>query len=1190
MVLVGSNTVTLAHLFPDSITRFLLLMPALVLFAVFNIADDAEAQPKIRGEKILSVSKADSLFFIDHWVVRNSVVIHKKTTGEEIEPKDNWGFDYPSGNLRIIYHSWLEHDADSTHIRVQYKRYPFNIRPVYFNRELIRYTPAPDDTTAIDAEQLVRTRVTRDDIFGSSNLQRSGSLTRGITVGTNQDMTLQSGLRFELSGFITDDVEVLATLTDQSTPIQPDGTTQNLRELDKVYMRLNSPYGSLELGDIDVMLRSSEFAQIERRLQGIGVETAPTPYGTFSSSASVVRGRFRVQQFAGRNGLQGPYRLNGADGEQFIIVLAGTERVYLNGVRMTRGEDNDYIIDYSLGEIFFTSNRMITDISRITVDFQYVTQEYNRTLITAEGVTDELLGGRLEVGATFIREADSRDLNTEFGLTDEERQILREAGNDPDKAIISGAENVGFIRDADFILYAKADTTLNGQQFEIFRHVPGDSSGTWRVRFSRTGEGQGSYRRKNTSVNGIVFEWVGPGNGSYEPFRRIPAPQSQQMTAIRSRLNLTNELEMFGEWAVSDFDRNRFSDIDNEDNTDFAYLAGLRLRPVETLFGDFDFQLSHRNSGRNFAYFDRTRDVEFERNWNVPQAEQVREELTEAEAGLAFSNFSSIRLRSGLLNRTDIESFRQTARINTREPGFPILSHQVDYLNSTFRESGNESTWLRQIGETSYSFPVFGLTVNPGFAFESENRQLSPVSSDSLLTGSFEFYDIGPGLDIRIGSIVEAGAQISYRRDRRAASGDMLNEADSWTRTFRTTLTPSEAFTSKNSLIFRDKTFRDFFIENEQSENSRSVLVRSETDYRPSNDFFELSLFYEGGTESRPLLQETFVEVGPEQGNYVWIDLNNDGVQQIDEFFPAQTPNEGIYILQFIPTDELFAVASVNSRLRTRLNPAVLLEESEGTLPTVLRNIELTSVVEIREQNRSGDIADIMLFNLNRFQDEENTIDGRIYWLQDVRLFRPNRNYDLRFSIDRSKGMRRRASGLDRTLIRNIRTEGSVRLARRWLFQTEMFLGRNDASSEDLASRSFEIRSRGVKPSLRFDYTRSFQVTGGFSYAKREDTLPAEPAVVNSLTMFSEINWFSGSRLQTFGRIEYRSNRMRGISSSFGAFELTDGAGMGNTWMWSLQGNYRISEFLRASVNYDGRTVTDRPTIQTLRFTLNAVF
>ena len=41
------------------------------------------------------------------------------------------------------------------------------------------------------------------------------------------------------------------------------------------------------------------------------------------------------------------------------MIVAGSENVWLNGIRLNRGEENDYTIDYSIGEIFFMPKNII---------------------------------------------------------------------------------------------------------------------------------------------------------------------------------------------------------------------------------------------------------------------------------------------------------------------------------------------------------------------------------------------------------------------------------------------------------------------------------------------------------------------------------------------------------------------------------------------------------------------------------------------------------------------------------------------------------------------------------------------------------------------------------------------------------------------------------------------------------------
>jgi hypothetical protein len=183
-------------------------------------------------------------------------------------------------------------------------------------------------------------------------------LFRGFTVGSNRDLSLNSGFRLQLNGKLSNDIEIVAALTDENTPIQPEGNTQKLQELDKVFIELRSKNVVGTLGDINVDFTNTEFANFTRKIQGV---KGYVDYGLGDAqlSGAISRGKFNTNKFNGVDGVQGPYRLIGKENEINILVLSGTERVYIDGIAMTRGDQADYTIDYGIGEITFTAEELL---------------------------------------------------------------------------------------------------------------------------------------------------------------------------------------------------------------------------------------------------------------------------------------------------------------------------------------------------------------------------------------------------------------------------------------------------------------------------------------------------------------------------------------------------------------------------------------------------------------------------------------------------------------------------------------------------------------------------------------------------------------------------------------------------------------------------------------------------------------
>ena len=1152
-------------------------------------AIDVHAQSTLQKSRHFAVSEIDSMVQLDRWILPETFEVYADTS---ILDGQSWTLNPVSGDWSWDVEPGRRLQTDSLHF--YYQIWPIDMPVSVYDRVWTRTdTLDQEDIQSGEFEKLARRPARSQALFADTELQRSGSLRRGVVVGSAQDFSLESGLNFDISGNITEDIELVASLTDRSTPIQPDGTTQTLREFDQVYIRMQHELGMLQMGDVDMRLDESSFAVIDRRLQGVNLQTNLDRYGDYQGSAAVVRGEYHEMEFNGQGGVQGPYRLSGAENESFIIVLAGSERVYINGRRLVRGEENDYVIDYGLGEITFTSNQIITDHTRITVDFQYMTDAYTRTVVAAEAENDELLNGRLSLGASVIREADNVNLSSQLFLSDTEREVLRQAGDDPDKAVISGAEAVEFQRDADFLLYSRVDTVYRGEEYQIFEHIPGDTSGVYRVDFSRVGDGEGDYRRVGRAANGILYEWAGPGQGEYAPQRRIPSPTEQNMMALRSTYRATSHLNIYGEWAGSQFDQNRLSQIDNHNNNDMSILGGIALKSRQLSLGQVGFDLKGRYEGADFTYFDRVREVEFGRRWNLVERRNAGEKRIEGSGNWSPTGHTNIEVGGGMIEIGDFDGTRGDLHVRSSEQGLPELDYFLEYISSNDRFRDEDGRWWRQRGRLDYEWSIPLGTLQPELEFETEDRTQKPIHSDSLLSESMRFFEMAPGLYYQLSNELRIGSTINYRRDYGVLDGSLSRKSYGLTQRYHLHFQKDDLFQTENMLGLRLRRFEEDF-RNDQLSDRKGVLIRSVTDYRPWDRFLDTQFLYDVNTERRSLLQEAFIEVGPEMGQYVWEDLNQDGVQQIDEFFPEQNQNEGTFIKQLIPSDELFPVISLRARWRTTLDFSRLIDSHDARYSDrleFLSGIQWRSVVDVSEENRTENLEDIYLLQFNQFRDDSLTISGRWYVDQEITFFRNNTRRELRLSADRLLSQNQQSSGVEKQHVDNVIIRGGGRISRRYRASVKMSLGRNESLSESFTSRNYLISSRVFRPRLDIRWDQSWQSGVGFSLIRNTDRFPDEDAKVSGLRVFGDSRLHMSTRWQSTLRLEHRSyKRDGGQATSMGQFELTEGAGLGDTWAWSLQSDYRISDFLRASFQYEGRSVSGRTPVQTLRFTVNAVF
>ena len=316
-------------------------------------------------------------------------------------------------------------------LEITYRTLPFAIKQVY-KRDL--YGNPAGGSQQDNSQSTTDTSRQQTDFLADgsrqpttdSQLEVSGSQTFGISVGSNRGVTQNQELRVNVEGNVSENISVLALLSDQDLPIQPEGTTENIQDIDQKLIRITHPNMRGTLGDFEGSLGPSEFIFFPRALEGVQVEGDFEWVDFHLIPSAIPKGQSTSLVLQGEEG-RSEYRLT-VDG-RYVIVKAGSEIVWLNGERMRRGENNDYIIrEYGDPIVEFNSKHLITSNDVIRIDFEYIPEDraYQQNLYGLSSIFT-LPGERLTFGASYAVEADlNQPEQALISFKDEELEALRQ--------------------------------------------------------------------------------------------------------------------------------------------------------------------------------------------------------------------------------------------------------------------------------------------------------------------------------------------------------------------------------------------------------------------------------------------------------------------------------------------------------------------------------------------------------------------------------------------------------------------------------------------------------------------------------------------------------------------------------------------------------------------------------------------
>ncbi|GAB5555466.1 MAG: hypothetical protein Sapg2KO_50570 [Saprospiraceae bacterium] len=1033
-------------------------------------------------------------------------------------------------------------------------------------------------------------------------LNYSGSFARGLSFGNQQDLVLNSNFNLQMSGDLGDGIQIKAAITDENIPLQPEGNTQQLQEFDQVYVELSKGKNSLKAGDYELANRSSYFSRFYKKLQGLTlnhqIELGQSSLNNQASFA-LTRGKFAQVNIPAIEGNQGPYKLRGLQGERFIIVLSGTERIWIDGQPLQRGLEEDYIIDYNLGEVTFTNRQLIRRETRILIEYEYLDQTYARSIIA---MGSEFVSKKHRVSFNLVSQQDSKNTSGFFALNDEDRAILAIAGDDPSQSIVSSVRPLDDFSPAR-VAYSQKDTlTPCGlTQILIFSNQEGDQLVS--ATFSFVGTGNGLYRLSDQNrANELVYEFIGRDSitcqplGDYMPAVQLTPPQVQQLWTFRDEWLIDEQTSWTNEVAWSNNDQNRFSSQDQVDNRGLAFFTHLQKR-FERNSSSNEWalltDLSYEYKGQNFVAFNPYRDPEFLRDWSladfsgVGQIEAATEHLVNGGVGLKHPEHGSANYQfKSFLRGSDYQGRKHLLQLDLNQNNW-ILTSKTSILNANTAQE--DRRFIRPNLNLSKTFNE-GKGWTTSLSFDAEDNQRSLSFGDSLQANSYAFYNYG--LALSSPSERDNTFSIGYkqRTDLTPENNQLTQAFSAQELSLENQVRLGRNVRLKSSFIYRNLSLKRESL-NFSGNSGNSFLGRINGNFSAAKGLLRSSLNYELGGGQEPERTFSYVRVRKGEGIYIWLDslYNNDGIIQPNEMEISPFPDQAEYLRVSTFSDNFIQTNNINFNWSVQLSPKALLFNATSGFKKLLARFSNQSSLKInRRTQANGDAQAWDPFDLNVADSSLIAVSSG---LRNVLFFnRGNPIYDIQagWSDNRRKFVQN--IGFESRINASNFLKLRLKLGAAWVANLTAQLDRQENDSQFFDNKDYKINTESIEPDFSWIPNRNFSLKFNYQFAFKKNTLETGGETSRNQELGSELSWNQNVRTNLKARFSYIRVDFSGIANSPVGFALLNGLQNGNNTLWNLSLDRQLGRNLRLQLTYEGRKTGQAAVVHVGRAQVAALF
>jgi hypothetical protein len=722
-------------------------------------------------------------------------------------------------------------------------------------------------------------------------------------------------------------------------------------------------------------------------------------------------------------------------------------------------------------------------------------------------------------------------------MTDEEREILANAGDDPAKAVAPGVTPVENAIDA----YVLVPADSLPEHFEFV-----EEGGDYLVEFYSVGDDEGDYVTDGFTRRGEVkYKYSGPGLGNYLVGKPLPLAQRKEVFSLGIAA-ARGSIFLEGEGNISLFDANLLSTLDETDNRGGALKISGGIRNQSLGASSLSLLAEYSSLESGFHAPDKPREPYFYRNWNL---EDVPLEGTEKISGMTLS-WEGERLWKvgGRYNRLTRNGGPEARKA---EASMSLGDKNDRGLDAAGYDSYNDLGRDRRYLHAEGAFGFWELL--PRMIFDTERYRA--FNADAPDTGRFYYQNV---FSISRRKEGRFRGTLSYTmRDTDA----MESEGGGWSRERENDeIRLDGGYTSGQAIIEVVASRRSTTYGYDEGSGRHDLgRLRYRDAWWKGAVTNDISYRLSSGVDRK--LEKAVVYVGENQGDY---DEEGNEVGQ----------NRGDYMVIFLPAEDAVPVRTVELSWKLSIGSGVRglslgSSADTGLWRWIRRNVSIDNFFSVIERSRTDDLAGLYLLDPSILQRDEWTIYGKNSLRTECGFLGDVKKYNLRLIFLREDEEDNRSEDVSvERYTREIQGRFEMLPAANI---TLTFQGKTALSSRMIfgaAGQTYRVESLEGATTLAWKLRPSVKLALEMGAEERRDEVSQAEQISIYCTPSADASIGAKIHFNAMLRLTWTDEK---TSDGKPLFFLEEGLRED----WNVVGQYRFTKFISFGLNYSGHREKD---------------